>query len=304
MRDDFLVSVIVLSYNSSNTIVETLDSISNQTYQNVELIITDDNSSDNTVDIVKAWILDNSKRFNGVQLITSIINTGTSANVNRGLKASHGEWLKLIAADDALLPDCINKCLNFISSNENISWMVGKSLKYIDVFDNGHLIENDTMYTPSRIAVLNGDLEKQKKAILDYSVFEASALFIKKSIIQKVGGYNEKYTLLEDWPMSKKLVEAGYKCYFLDDYIVRYRKSSNSVFSVREKLFNFNFKKSEYLFIKTELFEYHNYSYKINKILHFKLCWIIHTLHMNNSRMSNRYLYLICCKLIDIIFRY
>lgn len=69
METDLLVSICVLTYNSSEYIIETLDSIKNQNYQNIELIISDDCSFDNTVILCTQWINLNRDRFVRVELI-------------------------------------------------------------------------------------------------------------------------------------------------------------------------------------------------------------------------------------------
>src|SRR5690606_22852216 len=94
-----LVSIIVITYNSSKYVLETLESARAQTYQNIELIISDDGSKDATVQICRDWLKENSDRFVHSQLLTVEHNTGIPANCNRGVKASKGEWIKLIAGD-------------------------------------------------------------------------------------------------------------------------------------------------------------------------------------------------------------
>ena len=100
--NNVLVSVVVLTYNSSTTIIETLNSVKEQTYSNIELIITDDASSDTTIDICRQWLDLNGKYFFNFCLITVEFNTGLPANCNRALNASKGEWIKFIAGDDSL----------------------------------------------------------------------------------------------------------------------------------------------------------------------------------------------------------
>ena len=97
-----LVSVIVVVYNSSKTVLETLESIKNQTYKNIELVITDDASSDNTIEIVTEWGEKNRNYFNNFLVLKTEKNTGVSANVARGIQASKGEYYKDIAGDDLL----------------------------------------------------------------------------------------------------------------------------------------------------------------------------------------------------------
>ena len=83
-----LVSVIVVVYNSSKSVLETIESIKNQTYKNIELVITDDASSDNTIEIVTEWGEKNRNYFNNFLVLKTEKNTGVSANVARGIHAS------------------------------------------------------------------------------------------------------------------------------------------------------------------------------------------------------------------------
>src|SRR5688572_26730058 len=97
-----LVSVIVITYNSALYVLETLDSIKRQTYQQIELIISDDCSNDATVELCRKWLSVNGSRFVRTSLIEVESNTGIAQNCNRGVEASKGEWIKIIAGDDAL----------------------------------------------------------------------------------------------------------------------------------------------------------------------------------------------------------
>lgn len=85
MGNNILVSCTVLSYNSAKTILETLESIKAQTYQNIELIVSDDCSKDNTVELCRQWIAVNKNRFVRVVLLTVKENTGVCANGNRAI---------------------------------------------------------------------------------------------------------------------------------------------------------------------------------------------------------------------------
>ena len=95
-----LISVVVLSYNSQSTIIETLDSIKAQTYKDIEIVVADDHSSDNTVAYIQKWQSDND--FSALRIVTSPENTGVTANANRGVRAAKGNAVKIIAGDDTL----------------------------------------------------------------------------------------------------------------------------------------------------------------------------------------------------------
>ena len=112
-----LVSIAVVTYNSSKTVIETLDSIRDQTYLNIELIISDDCSKDDTVEVCRKWVEQNKDRFVRADVFNVEKNTGVSANFNRADAASRGEWGKPIAGDDLLLPNAIQEYVNYIIPN-------------------------------------------------------------------------------------------------------------------------------------------------------------------------------------------
>ena len=100
-----LVSVCVVTYNSEKTIRETLDSILAQTYPRLELIVSDDRSTDQTVRICQDWLEENRERFQNTELIVRDQNGGVARNLNTAIQAAAGEWVKPIAGDDLLMPD-------------------------------------------------------------------------------------------------------------------------------------------------------------------------------------------------------
>ena len=115
-----IVSIIVITYNSSKYVLETLKSALNQTYNNIELIISDDCSTDNTISICQNWLDENKYRFVDVKIVANKNNNGIPANCNRGINASTGDWIKLVAGDDVLCPNCISDNLFTVASNSNI----------------------------------------------------------------------------------------------------------------------------------------------------------------------------------------
>ncbi len=86
-----LISVIVITHNSSDFILETLDSIRLQTYEGIELIISDDASTDETVSICTDWLKEHKKRFVGASLLRHPEQGGIAVNCNRGFFASNGD---------------------------------------------------------------------------------------------------------------------------------------------------------------------------------------------------------------------
>lgn len=121
-----LVSVVVVAYNSSKTILETLDSIFAQTYSPLELIIADDASTDDTAAIAREWIDAHRSRFVRTELVIAEKNGGISANCNRGCSRAQGDLMKSIAADDILLPNCITDNVDFMNTHPEATVVFSK----------------------------------------------------------------------------------------------------------------------------------------------------------------------------------
>ena len=192
-----LVSVPVITYNSSKFVLETLESIKAQTYQNIELIISDDCSADNTVELCQQWVEKNKTRFVRTQIITSETNTGVSANLNRAEAACQGEWIKGIAGDDLLMPNCIADCVQYVQQHPNIIYLFGR----IEAFGaneerNKYFIENIFDYSFFNMDV-DGQLER---LVFESNCVPASTCFYNRQKAIDLGIRNdERIPLLEDW---------------------------------------------------------------------------------------------------------
>ena len=118
-----LVSIPIVTYNSATYIIETLESVKNQTYQNIELIVSDDCSTDDTVAKCREWIEINKERFGRAEVLTAERNTGVSTNLNRAEAACKGEWVKFLDGDDLLLPTCVEDYIEYVSAHPEIIYL-------------------------------------------------------------------------------------------------------------------------------------------------------------------------------------
>jgi glycosyltransferase involved in cell wall biosynthesis len=223
-----LVSIVVITYNSAKYVLETLESAKVQTFQNIELIISDDCSTDNTVKICRKWIEKYKERFIRTELITAEKNTGIPANCNRGVKAANGKWIKLIAGDDILDKSCVINFLNYTFNNPDAS-IISSS---IQLFANTFAEENfGKVINPEEVMFFYKDTSayQQYNMLLRMNYVHGPSTMIKKAAIMDVGGFDEKYQLLEDYPMFLKLTKAGYKIYALNKVTVYYRRHNSTV---------------------------------------------------------------------------
>src|SRR5574344_449604 len=112
-----LVSIIVITYNSSRFVLETLESAYRQTYQDIELIVSDDCSTDDTYDICQHWVSIHKERFVRSICTQTPRNGGICWNYNHALKFVQGDWIKYIAGDDILKDNSIERYTSNIKKN-------------------------------------------------------------------------------------------------------------------------------------------------------------------------------------------
>lgn len=116
-RQKPLVSVILPVYNGSSFVAEAIQSILNQTYQNLELIIVNDGSTDNTLAILKRFKDDYPQK---IKVISYLRNQGESAAANIGFKIAKGEFIARMDADDVSYPERLEKQVDFMLKNPNM----------------------------------------------------------------------------------------------------------------------------------------------------------------------------------------
>ena len=109
----YLVSIIVPMYNSEKYIVRCIDSLLEQSYENIEIIVVDDGSSDNSVEIIKKY---NDNRIN----IYQKRNEGVSATRNLGIEKSNGDFLLFVDSDDYVSKDIVKVMLDKVNSENSM----------------------------------------------------------------------------------------------------------------------------------------------------------------------------------------
>ena len=190
-----LVSVIIATYCSEGTIVDTLNSIFEQTFHNIELIVTDDNSKDNTTSVVSKWIEKHKNRFANCLLIESDINTGVSENFNRGLRCAKGDWIKPFGGDDILFPEYIETLLSYSSGKDLLISRLYLFSGNKEILNNG----NDLSFVNNRPA---------KKIAKYYSrvhpFFNIPTLLVRREVYEVIGYYDKESPYFEDVPFIIK----------------------------------------------------------------------------------------------------
>ena len=278
IENTLLVTIVVITYNSSEFVLETLNSIKNQTYSNIELIISDDCSIDQTLEICEQWGSNNFNRFQRVEIIQSAVNSGVSANINRALKISKGEWIKVIAGDDILLKNCIEINIDYAYTHNQSEIFFSKSLCFDS--ETGDIV----CVRPTSNIKLENNSRKQFLRMLEKDFVNPVTVFYKRSLISSVGYINEKYPFMDDYPTWYKILKFGNIFHYIDVETVKYRISGKSLStSSRRGKVNQLWLDSSTSFYKDilskELLENKKY-----------LCWLLRTCSyyfLNKSNVAN-----------------
>ena len=219
-----LVSVLVPSYNHEKYILDCLESIKNQSYKNIELVICDDNSSDNTYVIALEWCKKNASVFHNYFIINNEENTGIAKNCNKMIKMCSGEYIKIIASDDILLSSSISEMV-----------LCGEENKEYDIlYSNGYYIPEETKYYNLNISsyrTIYKDNYKNPKKMFDElykrDFIAAPTVLYRKATFEKLGLFSEKY-IFEDWEYYLRTAKLG-KIGYLNKKTVGYREAQNSL---------------------------------------------------------------------------
>jgi glycosyltransferase involved in cell wall biosynthesis len=205
-------------YNHADFIVECLNSLKNQDYQNFEIVICDDGSNDNSVDIINDWILNNP------EVKTSLLeqmNQGVCRTLNNLIGIAFGEYIALCASDDVLTCDSLSARYNFLVIN-NMSAVIS---------DSYTIDENSNVINSSSISQLyRGNLSKLQGELVNECVYNwaiaGPVLLIKKSLFDLIGLYDESL-LTEDRDFYLRLLAGGHLS-FLNMPLAKYRVHSGN----------------------------------------------------------------------------
>jgi len=217
MQNFPLVSVICLSYNHQDYVVEALNSVINQTYTNIELLIADDCSSDNSAGVIQDWL----KNYPNVYFLANEKNLGNTKTFNQLAKKAKGTFIIDLAADDLLLPNCIEKqIVTFQNSKyKNLGVVYGN---LIEIDEKGDFIKN---YYTEEDKPESGDIYKMVVGRVT-KICSVSSL-IKKTVLEKLEYYDEDlaYEDLDLWLRASRVYDFEY----IPEYLVKKRELSTSL---------------------------------------------------------------------------
>lgn len=232
MQNTPLVTVICLCYNHEKYVVETLNSVISQTYPNIELIIIDDCSNDQSVSAIREWL----KNHPEVPFIANEKNLGNTTAFNKGYKICKGEYIIDLAADDVLMEYCVATQISQFqnSAYDNVGIVYG-GLELIDENDNviGDFFE---IYNRNTSGKDNRSGNIYKGLLnMENNVCSVSSM-VKREVYDRFSGYDESLAY-EDYDLWIKAARY-YNFDFIDTILVRKRELSNSLTSYAVRRWN------------------------------------------------------------------
>lgn len=212
MKQNPKISIVIPVFNGEKTIEETIQSITNQTFDDFEIIVINDGSTDSTLDIISSL---NEPRLN----IFSYTNAGLSAARNRGIAKAKGEYISFIDADDMWTDNKLEEQLKALQKNSQAS-VAYSWTNWID--------ENGNFLRPGGHINANGDVFLQ---LLKRDFIESgSNVIVKTKALATVGNFDDSINAVADWDMWLRLAES-YQFVCVPIPQILYRVSVNSMSS-------------------------------------------------------------------------
>lgn len=256
MDTNNLVSVIIPAYNHEKYIQETIESIINQTYQNIELIILDDGSKDSTWEKIQELKDKCEKRFARIHFETKE-NEGTCKTLNKLISLSEGEFIYLIASDDVAKPNAIELELDFLRNNQDYALCVGDN-EYIDINSNSCIKDGSKTFAESYQKIKGFKLTDEKFGTYN-TIYTGNYIpngyLIRKSIFKKVDLFTPEAPL-EDYYLMMQIAKYS-KMKFINRVLFSYRIHQTNTMKNLEKVHFMNQKTLEY---ENKLLENINFS--------------------------------------------
>lgn len=203
-----LVSIVIPCYNHENFVEDSIQSVIDQSYENIELIIIDDGSKDHSVKKIKNMLDRCEQRFTRFEFRTRP-NKGLSATLNEALTWCKGEFYSALASDDKMMPLKTEKQLEILSKQKDI----------VAVFGGVRVIDSDNNFI---MFWTHADQKYKFEDILMHRhELPAATALMRLNAIKAIGGYNPNLKI-EDWYMWLKLSKES-NLLFLEEPVCEYR---------------------------------------------------------------------------------
>jgi glycosyltransferase involved in cell wall biosynthesis len=218
------VSIAIITYNQKEFLRECIESCLAQTYENIQIVIADDCSTDGTQELLQAY---KKKYPHLIDLCLADKNVGITANSNAANEACTGDYVAWLGGDDIMFPEKLEKQVEFMERNVDITI----SYHDLDVFMS---TSNETLHKLSEIA-------KPREGGVELLVRYGCFLGASSAMVRKTGSlpkFDSRVPIASDWLYWIRCLESGGKIGYLPHILGRYRRHSKNITGSRKSLQN------------------------------------------------------------------
>ncbi|MDZ4067898.1 MAG: glycosyltransferase [Tabrizicola sp.] len=213
-----LVSVALITYNHSAFVAEAIESVLAQTYENLEIVVADDFSTDGTREIVEQYV----SRFpNKIKLCHATENLGVTKNHNRAFKGCSGKYISWMSGDDIMLPEKIFKQVRFMECHPDCV-ICYHDLEYFRTEDYVKIYLKSEVDRP---------LEGNVNLAIKYGCFNGGVSNMVRRSAAPTGGFDERIPIASDWLFWVETLAGGGRINFINEVLARHRRHSSNVTS-------------------------------------------------------------------------
>ena len=202
------LTIITITYNSENTLEQTIKSVISQKASNVEYIIIDGGSSDQTLNIINYYRQD-------IDILVSEADKGISDAFNKGIKRASGDIIGIINSDDILYEGAAETVLSAFAEDSDIDVLFGNLMVFKDEVKKGHLVRSSS------------NLKKLRYALL----IPHPCVFISRKAYKKYGLYSLEYKNAMDYELISRMYYSGAKFKYFDKILAGFREGGQSIAS-------------------------------------------------------------------------
>lgn len=209
------VTIGILSYNNDRFLSQTIESVLNQTYKGFELIIADDGSQDESLEIAESY----AKKSDKIRIVTheNHVNRGISATCNLIVNSARGKYIALIGSDDAYFPYYLEEALGHLERNPEAGFVYGE-IERINA--KNEIIGGEPVYDITNV-------EDPIFFLLQDNRLSSPSVLVRKECYDKVGLFEESI-VYSDWDMWIKLLTVS-KIGFIDKKLIKYRYHDKNI---------------------------------------------------------------------------
>ncbi|MCF0145419.1 MAG: glycosyltransferase [Eubacterium sp.] len=221
------MSVIIVSYNNVEYIYSAIDSILSQSYGNIELIVSDDCSTEYDEAAVRAYVEEKrGTNLRSVKYNTNSKNLGTVAHLERLYPLCTGEIVTLLAADDVLNDEgVVEAAVNAFRETPDVQVLMSNVAMCDETLEN---VERLFVSEETAALINSGDTEELFRALASKCILPAMGTFYRREVLRLTDGLSKRYKLVEDWPTHIILAREGISFRYIDRVSGRHRKGGIS----------------------------------------------------------------------------